>query len=719
MSVQTEMKIYEEQINIPLLNEVISFVGQTAKINSKQRNELRSRCMFYQYSADWLGAVQEKYGFLYLGEMLERYEERFSMPIADLRAIALALGYTNRFQTDDMFVGNQKTVFIQKVRRLSAQDVFLTGAMYLLTEGTSESPAFSAKLLGGGYTRTEDILFALSLFPSFEDTFTALRASLTALLGTGRTIPVLGNTGAFDWLIPKLQPLLKKAKTKDMAIFRALCALPCSHVKKGDRNHDILLQHGYTDLEIAYLNAMEVQYQTAANVLRSDSIVTEKIIISLFNEVLAARNSFEEDIYDQLSILYRRYEKFSIKCNGVKELIDAIHHDVRIQNCDTFRWLTRHVPVHHELFHVFDILDTKWDSLVGTLENDMYRELFDEHLNKEMDAADIQKRIQRYNQLTGRNYRDWYFTISWGGPFEMLVEKGVFDLWQLFQSSLDETGERSEPQMLKRLRSYLYELKSIHAFRFYEQFLPQYGFSGLERYFTFEQYNKFNFSDGLARQKSYNLKSIELTAKRNFLTEEEQQKLLFWLEEYFFRCKSDTYLLFVVELISKSEYARFIPCEHLRGLFDLIIDQPDLLSYQEKRALKEMYLTEAEKIAEAQAEAHAKQLEKERIQKEREQSLISDYQAMKDRSFASMLKFLDRHKHHDDLYSLACHIVYENLYPLVIEKLYVLDRQESAQFLHLCSRLIAKRTMHLTEAQDLFSKIKEEPDHVAQSDDIH
>ena len=157
----------------------------------------------------------------------------------------------------------------------------------------------------------------------------------------------------------------------------------------------------------------------------------------------------------------------------------------------------------------------------------------------------------------------------------------------------------------------------------------------------------------------------------------------------------------------------------MRGLFELIIDQPDLLSYQEKRALKEMYLTEAEKTAEAQAEAHAKQLEKERIQKEREQSLISDYQAMKDRSFASMLKFLDRHKHHDDLYSLACHIVYENLYPLVREKLYVLDRQESAQFLHLCSRLIAKRTMHLTEAQDLFSKIKEEPDHVAQSDDIH
>lgn len=719
MSVKTEMKVYEEQINIQLLNEVISFVTRTAKINGTQRSELRSRCMFYQYNVDWLDAVQEKYGFLYLGEMLERYEERFSMPIADLRAIALALGYTNRFQTDDMFVGNQKTVFIQKVRRLSAQDVFLTGAMYLLTEGTSESTVFNTKLLNTGYSKTEDILFVLSLFPSFEDAFALLQAPLVALTGVDRTIPVLGNTGAFDWLIPKLQPLLKKVKTKDMAIFRALCALPCSYVKKGDRNHSILLQNGYTDLDIAYLNAMEVQYQNAANVLRPDSVITEKIIVALFNESLGATERFDDAVYTQLSTLYERYKSFKIKCNGVKELVDAIDPDVRIQTCDTLRWLTKHLPVHHWLFCVFDVLDVKWDPLATTLESDMYRGLFDKHLSKEMDGADIKRRIKRYNQLTGRNYLDWYSSVSWGGPFEMLVEKGVFDLWQLFQSSLDETGAVSKVEMLRRLKSYLYKLESIHAFRFYENFLPQYGFAGLEKYFSFDHYSNLTFSDGLAEQQSYSSNKLKLTAKRDFLTEDEQQKLLFWLEEYFFLCKSDSYLWFIADLISKSEYACYIPDEHLRGLFDLIIDQPDLLGYHEKRALKEMYLTEAEKAAEAQAEAYAKQLEKERIQKEREQSLISDFQAMNERSLGSMLKFLDRHKHYEDLYSVSCRIVYENLYPLVREKLYVLDRQESAQFLLLCSHLMAQKTMHFAEAQDLISKIKEEPDHVAQSDDIH
>lgn len=90
--------------------------------------------------------MQEEYSFLYLGELLERYEERFGMTPQDRRAIALALGYTTSIATDGMFVGSQRADFIQSVRRNAPGDIYLTGALYLLHEGQSDGPAYENQL---------------------------------------------------------------------------------------------------------------------------------------------------------------------------------------------------------------------------------------------------------------------------------------------------------------------------------------------------------------------------------------------------------------------------------------------------------------------------------------------------------------------------------------------------------------------------------------------
>ena len=77
---QTELAAYESAISLPLLNDIIAFVRDTSKADSSKRTALRRNCIFLDRNAKGF-AFQEKYGFLYLGELLERYEEGFGISV--------------------------------------------------------------------------------------------------------------------------------------------------------------------------------------------------------------------------------------------------------------------------------------------------------------------------------------------------------------------------------------------------------------------------------------------------------------------------------------------------------------------------------------------------------------------------------------------------------------------------------------------------------------
>ena len=143
---QTELAVYESVINLPLLNDIIAFVRDTSKADSSKRTVLRRSCIFLDHDANG-SAFQEKYGFLYLGELLERYEERFGMSIQDFRAIALALGYTRDMADDSMFIGPQRRNFLRQLMS-KAKD----GDVYANALGDWQREAFfrvvKAELMG-------------------------------------------------------------------------------------------------------------------------------------------------------------------------------------------------------------------------------------------------------------------------------------------------------------------------------------------------------------------------------------------------------------------------------------------------------------------------------------------------------------------------------------------------------------------------------------------
>ena len=385
MSENARLLAFTEKVNLPLFGDITRFILESSKASQEQTRELSRRCVLFDRERE-PAPVQEKYNFLYLGELLERYEERFGMPLPDLRAIALALGFTNELLTKEMFVGSQKKDFVEEIKKQADKDIYLTGVLYLLGEDAATQ---ATTLLEMEYTATEDLIFTMSVFhASFPSNFQHFKPQLLRLLGKGRTIPVIGNLQLFGWFIREADPLVKTLRTKDAALFRALCSLQKSFVRPRCRQHDVLLAEGYTPLEIAYANVLAVRSQVFDGEISGLSVVAEKIVVEMFRNAIPREESFPPEVYDQFTLLFRQFEKFHIKCYGVHTLPDALEGQVEIGNAATFMWLSKLVNQASPLFRCFDVLDPKWDSLVA-LGPEKYEDLFWLSLHEGMASEEI------------------------------------------------------------------------------------------------------------------------------------------------------------------------------------------------------------------------------------------------------------------------------------------------------------------------------------------
>lgn len=705
MTPQTELQAYGTKINLPLLNSIIAFVLDTAEATHAQRTELRRQCPFLAPASGQ--AIQEKYGFLYLGELLERYGERFGMTAPDLRAIALALAYTRDLTTPEMFVGPQRDNFLRNVRKAAGGDIYLSGALYLLDEGRDGAAERELELTGTVYGSTEDLLFALGLFQNPERAFLSFKPQLLRLLGRERTMPIAGNMTAFNWLIAWLAPLLKTARGKDLALFRALCALPVSHVKPGGKPHDVLLAHGWTPLEISYANMLSVLSQAVDGALQKDSIVSEKIAVTLFQEVFSCGTPLTKEAYGQLTQVYRLYERFHIRCYGYEGLRQALEPDARIQDADTLLWFSSLVDIYSPVFGAFDVIDGKWDALAHTLEQDKYVPLFESCLDDGMAREDVQRRLDRYRELTGRDYADIYWDGSRGSRFGLLVNKDILDPWTLFTGSLDGDGQVGKPEMISHVWEYVHNVKTPQAYRFFEQFFAVYGVGSLKKFFG---YRYQAFYDGLTKRGHFSNDPLVLNLHRDYLDGEGHRQLLQWLEEYMFTYQPEKYLELPIAILRNEAVAALFSAEEQRAMFDLVAKQP-MMPQGILNELKRRYLTEDELQAERDAEAAARRQEAQRQREELAQSIQAKYAELTDGTFRSAVKFLDEYKYYRDKRPIACRVLREHLDGLLESQDYELDGQEAARFLYVCDKLVHEKAMGFAEAQVYIMKVKERAGH--------
>lgn len=719
MPFKYERSVLEANINIPLLNAIIAFVLDTAKTAYAQKSQLQKRCiLLYQDSCSDM--FQETYGFLYLGELLERYEERFGMSIQDRRAIALALGYTEDILTSEMFVGNQLNAFLQNLLRYADGDIYLMSALYLLNEGQSGETAWLEQLYGYSYDKTEDILFVMSILQDFSLAFTHFKPQLLRLLGSARTMTVVGNRQLLAWIIAKLQPVVKSMRGKDVAIFRALCALPVSFVKRGSRPHSILLEYGYTPLEIVYLNIGVIQYHATSDTLHSDSIVTEKIVIDLFDQVLNQEASLTQEMYHELSDLLSAYEKFPIRCYGHSKLLEALSEGILIQNAETFAWFSKYAELEHPAFSAFDIMDARWDALANSLSEEKHLVLFERCLTQKMDKQAILERIARFDALTGKRYLSLYQGDQVRcQKFSLLVETGVIDLWDVFQENIDTEGIICAPRMMNYIKSYLRGIKTVQAFQFYQKFLPQYGFDGYQEYLSPQN---GDFISGLVQLNGYTgcERVMSISLEQDYLKGNTSgaATILQWLEEYLFRYKPSAYLSFVCKLLLNESIVELLPPGNQRALFDLIVTWPDLES-RHLATLRKRYWTAEEWAAEEAAQTAIAFAAEKKRKAQQTQRIRDLYERKADGTIQSLFNFLETPGKDSEEGVIIHKITLEQLPQLLHEKDYRLGNQDAICFLKVCLQLTELGLMSFTEIQNYTSKIKEVSAHGTGDDAEH
>jgi len=101
-------------------------------------------------------------------------------------------------------------------------------------------------------------------------------------------------------------------------------------------------------------------------------------------------------------------------------LIQTLEEGIYIQNAQTFIWFSKLTEIYQPVFQGFDIIDSKWDTLASALEPKQYRPLFEFCLKDDLSQEEIQSRLDRYRELTGKNYTDMYWENSYGNRFDLL-----------------------------------------------------------------------------------------------------------------------------------------------------------------------------------------------------------------------------------------------------------------------------------------------------------
>lgn len=685
---------YEKVINIKLFNDIVSFIMETTSIDCNDFvNKLKLKNIWFERTM--IKNIQEEYKFKYFGELLERYEQRIGTDIKDIRAIALSLGYSRELITNDMIIGTQVVDFINKIKRLSENDIYLKAALYLYDENRYYH--LFEELVNQTFKTTEDALFVLSLFYDRKHGFDLLEPQLINLLGKSKTIFVMENYGIYNWLINIFYPILSKDRRKGIELFKAIISIPTGLIKEDIKEYKTLVNNGYTKEEISFLNYISIFYVSIPKKVRiGKSIVEEKIAVNFCINILNSKMEFSDEIYELIFIMLDDYYRFDIKCYGFEGIKEAIINSINITVPKAF--IKFYEKLGRKLFS-FDILDNKWNIVKELIEPEEYRGLFDNYLllgnfNKEQ----MEQRIKKYDELTNLSYIDSFniHKYSRGNIYAKLVEMDLINLVNQFENYLNnknnsESNSTKSNIDLQHLREYTEEIRNKKAFDFYKYCFDSNKFSIMD-------IDKFNFKIGSLYEKRgyYYSSRPDIDIKRNFLTKEENIELLYWLEKYIFYIRPNYYMDFVIAMLKDEFIQKLLPKEDLRNLYFTVIEIDN--NIKENRTLREIYLSkeELEVIIKEEKEA---QLQLERLeQMQRENEVLEKFKSIENITFKEIYEFCYNYRWQREETKIACRIIKEYLNNFIEQHIFV--DNEIIYFNKICNLLIEQKYITTEELKN-------------------
>lgn len=569
-------KAFEEILDLQLFYQVQDMLFRIVEIAPK---DIRSKLLFGQKKPE--KRIEDQYSLCYPGEVLERYMEKCGEGELVLRAVSLAFADQKDILTSDMFIGSQRETFLRKLRNFIGVDLYVSGALYLLSDNDRERENVKKAMIGYNFSSTQEVLYALAVFQNEPSTCEVLYAVTSKFLGKNRTISVYENESIFVWFVDTFEKQIVASRKRDAGIFKSLRDLIFHHVKADTRSNLRLHENGYSDQEIVYLNMTMPPISKSYNHLTVNSIVMERVVAAGCQCILNAE--FVENVYllELCLKMMRSYLDFPVKLEGYVGLKELLSCKISMSSVDTFCFLYYHrseVHLPNEWFLIDLLADCRWDELANRFQLVEYRKLFTECL-LEKGQDNLTLWLDHYEKLTGERYENIFWTENdylVKMTFSELVRQGACDIVQLFRQYMSDKTTFADYQkkwtiMLHHMQEVGRALNNHEIFRLWEEIDSECGILHLDEFMGREGLLELAVNNGYTLDVQHYGRRSSFWKGLDFLSKEESVKLFSWTEEYLYKRKPYRYNEFLCKFLEKKAQDLLSASEG-RALFDAVID---------------------------------------------------------------------------------------------------------------------------------------------------
>lgn len=683
-----ENEALDKKFNTKLFNEIVNFVITTTDIDSYNAiNQISEKFVWFKKEVE--DNIQDKYEIEYLGELLERFEEKIGANIENLRAIAIAIGCIKDLINGNMIIGTQLIDFIAKIKEKAENDIYLKGALLLYDKNKFET--YINELIKIDYKNTEDIIFIFSLFEEKADIFEKLKPKLIELLGKRRTISPINNIKTYAWVINNIYKLINTKRRKDIELLKALCVIPTKLLKEESNEYKILIENSYNKEEIAYLNYAILFYSSIPKTVRlGNSIVEEKIVTKFCKTIINDDKEYNLSMYELIKELIEKYRVFDIKYAKNQNLKETLlkYEKINIVNPITFM---NFYDIFNQNIFAFNILDKKWDILAKNMNIENYRKLFDNYIQYgNIEKNTLQRCISKYEELTQISYIDSFLNYDFRREnlFKKLVDNNIISLIKFYESI--EDNMENDYLDLEHLKRYVNRIDSKKSFLFLQYIIEEknYPINKIEKF-------EFNLKDLYKNNRYGGGFDSELDFKKQFLNLEERKKLLLWLDNYMFKMYPSDYIRFVIAYLKSDDVLELVSKKKLREVYFLLIENENEIL--ENKELRKIYLTQEElqKIENKEQEEKEKKIRQELL--ERQEKILNQFNNIPKSRFKELKNFCDTYKWIEEEWNICSNIV-KHYIKNNIQK-FLVDDEQSIELMKLLTLLMAKNVITINEVK--------------------
>lgn len=606
---------YEDVINLPLLWQMKDLVFRIAK------KCCQGQIMLFGNRTEQ--SMEEAYQLRYPGEVLERYRERCGDTPENMRALAIALAECKEFLEDNMFVGNQKEAFISRLRSLSGSDIYLCGALYVLTDRKAEQKKLEEKLLEYAPHTSQEFIYLQSVLLVWLPGYETDLGQWNRFLGIDRTMTAYGNQRIYAWFLNRFLQQIKGYRKKDGEVIKALAQFPFHHVKEENAYWERLRKAGYSGQEIIFLNMNLPFLSESPNHLYSDSIVMERIVAQGCRDILNAEKVESPLLFEEVKRFLSMYSKFPIRLEGAKGLKELLQYRVNLKDAEMFLYFYQRKEDHiiDEKWFLVDLTKERWDRLAEVFSTELYTDLFEDCFCS-LAQGQEDAWLEKYEKLCGEPYYNMLWKpqkIYTDHVFRNLVRAGKIDLVSHLMQYAKERSE-ADPQAVEEKWQYILMLISKKAqwidcyevFRFWEAYEQLYGLEALRKFLG----DQDTISDNVGFY-TFSRESKKFWQKLEFLSVEDQRKVFYWECDELYRHDPEYYNQFLLEFLLKKGIDLF-PKEQCREIAEVLLADLSESSYDARR-LRTLYYTDEELAAyEAKENQKKKESEERQMQEKRE-----------------------------------------------------------------------------------------------------